>query len=181
MSSTTVLVHVLPVFPLNHGALPDCSACQPVFPLIHPSLPPEVSITQGMIKSLPSLNSCPGVCKIKGTFPPHDTQDCHLVSPTPQPCLSTMQLQSSLTKKNQLLQKCSVFSHIIAKKDLCYITLLSKFLCVLQFELSHKALPHHHLLAELSLFPWCSSELSSYPELHYLWSAFSMHFFDTGL
>lgn len=168
MSSTTVLVHVLPVFPLNHGALPDCSACQPVFPLIHPSLPPEVSITQGMIKSLPSLNSCPGVCEIKGTFPPHDTQDCHLVSPTPQPCLSTMQLQSSLTKKNQLLQKCSVFSHIIAKKDLCYITLLSKFLCVLQFELSHKALPHHHLLAELSLFPWCSSELSSYPELHYL-------------
>lgn len=42
-----------------------------------------------------------------------------------------------------------IFTHHC--KDLCYITLLSKFLCVLQFELSHKALPHHHLLAELSL------------------------------
>lgn len=83
MSSTTVLVHVLPVFPLNHGALSDCSACQPVFPFIHPSLPPEVSRTQEMIKLLPSLNSSPGVCKIKGILPPHDTQDCAIWSHPP--------------------------------------------------------------------------------------------------
>lgn len=36
-----------------------------------------------MIKLLPSLNSSPGVCKIKGILPPHDTQDCAIWSHPP--------------------------------------------------------------------------------------------------
>lgn len=120
MSSTTVLVHVFPVFPLNHGALPDCSACQPVFPLTHSSLPPEVSRTQGMINSLPSLNSCPGACKIKGTLPPHDTQDSEIWSHPPLSLVFPPSNYSPVSPKRTNFSKNALYFHTSLQRPLLY-------------------------------------------------------------
>lgn len=123
MSRSTVLVHILPVFPLNHGALPDCSACQPVFPLIHPSLPPEVSRTQGMIKSLPSLNSCPGACKIKGTLPPLDTEDSAIWSHPPLSLVFPPCNYSPVSPKEPTSPKMlCIFTHHCKERPLLYFS-----------------------------------------------------------